>query len=91
MTINRYERGALPSKSHSDILKLIQTSEDFFYKKVEEAFLCGRITERTYDKIKQTGKTMLLRYEKKLLLQNSIPLKVFITALKNLTWKSWKT
>jgi putative zinc finger/helix-turn-helix YgiT family protein len=67
MTINRYERGALPSKSHSDILKLIQTSEDFFYKKVEEAFLSGRITERTYDKIKTNRKNHVAEIRKKII------------------------
>lgn len=53
MTINRYERGALPSKSHSDILKLILHAEEFFKEKVEEAHNAGRITTKTYQKLIQ--------------------------------------
>ncbi|MBW9154324.1 type II TA system antitoxin MqsA family protein [Clostridium estertheticum] len=51
MTINRYERGALPSKSHSDILKDIITSEEKFKQKVTEAYAAARINEKNYNKI----------------------------------------
>lgn len=54
MTINRYERGALPSQSHSDILKAIITNEELFKEKVEEAYSCGRINERVYNKLNST-------------------------------------
>ena len=48
MTINRYERGALPSKSHSDILKNIISDEEIFKQKVKEAYDASRINEKTY-------------------------------------------
>ncbi|WP_271628942.1 type II TA system antitoxin MqsA family protein [Caldicellulosiruptor sp. DIB 104C] len=67
MTINRYERGALPSKSHSDILKLILTSEGFFKEKVEEAFKSGRITERTYQKTMEKIRDSLADLKKKII------------------------
>ena len=51
MTINRYEKGALPSKSHSDILKNIISNEELFKQKVREAYEAGRINEKTYNKI----------------------------------------
>lgn len=51
MTINRYERGALPSKSHSDILKNIISNEELFKQKVKEAYGSERINEKTYNKI----------------------------------------
>jgi len=51
MTINRYERGALPSKSHSDILKDIISSEESFKRKVEEAYEALRINEKNYNKL----------------------------------------
>lgn len=51
MTINRYERGALPSKSHSDILKDIMSSEERFKQKVKEAYEALRITEKSYNKL----------------------------------------
>ena len=53
MTINRYENGALPTKSQSDYLKLLFKSEEGFLNKVEEAFEEERITEKTYKKIKK--------------------------------------
>lgn len=52
MTINRYERGAVPSKSHSDILKSIISSEESFKQKVNEAYEVGRINEKIYNKLK---------------------------------------
>ena len=38
MTINRYERGALPNKSHSDLIKLLSENEEIFKEKVEFVF-----------------------------------------------------
>lgn len=52
MTINRYERGAIPGQSHNDLLSLIICNENIFKDKVEGAFQDGRITEKTYEKIK---------------------------------------
>lgn len=51
MTINRYENGALPSKSHSDILKEIISNEERFKSIVNEAFKTKRINKKTYEKI----------------------------------------
>ena len=51
MTINRYERGALPSKSHSDILKGIISNEEMFKQKVNEAYNGGRISKKVFDKL----------------------------------------
>lgn len=51
MTINRYERGAIPSQSNNDLLKLIISNENIFKEKVEDAFQNNRITERTYEKV----------------------------------------
>lgn len=53
MTINRYENGALASKSHSDILKDIIKNEEKFKSIVSEAYELKRITEKTYEKIKK--------------------------------------
>lgn len=54
MTINRYEKGAIPGQSHNDFLKLMISNESIFNEKVEEAFQYERITEKTYVKI-QSG------------------------------------
>lgn len=51
MTINRYEKGAIPSKSNSDYLKSLINSEELFKELVEEAFLNERIKIKTKDKI----------------------------------------
>lgn len=51
MTINRYERGSVPSQSNNDILKLIIENEEIFKEKVEQAFLDNRISKKTYEKI----------------------------------------
>ena len=51
MTINRYERGALPSQSHNDILKLLISNEDFLIEKTKDAYAEKRISEKTYNKI----------------------------------------
>lgn len=52
MTINRYEKGSLPSKSHSDYLRLILKEENKFFYKVEEAYYNNRISQKTYSKVK---------------------------------------
>lgn len=51
MTINRYENGALPSKSHSDILKEIISNEERFKSVVNEALETERITKKTHEKV----------------------------------------
>lgn len=51
MTINRYEKGAIPSKSNSDYLKSLINSQELFKELVEEAFLNERIKIKTKDKI----------------------------------------
>lgn len=53
MTINRYERGAIPAQSHNDFLKLIISNENILKEKVEESFQGGRITVKTYEKIQK--------------------------------------
>lgn len=52
MTINRYEKGAIPSKSHSDILKDIISNEESLKQKVNEAYELERINEKIYNKLK---------------------------------------
>lgn len=51
MTINRYERGAVPSQGHSDYLQLLIANEHEFRKKVEDAYAQKRIKERTVEKV----------------------------------------
>lgn len=51
MTINRYERGGLPTKSQSDYIKLLIENDDKFIKKVKEAYEKNNINEKTYNKI----------------------------------------
>lgn len=51
MTINRYERGGLPTKSQSDYIKLLIENDDKFIEKVKEAYEKNNINERTYKKI----------------------------------------
>lgn len=51
MTISRYEKGALPSKSHSDILKDLISNQESLKKKSKEAFENLRINEKTYKKL----------------------------------------
>ena len=55
MTINRYERGGLPTKSQSDYIKLLIENEDRFIEKVKEAYENNIITEKTYKKIVSEG------------------------------------
>ncbi len=51
MTINRYERGGVPTKSQSDYIKILIDNKDKFTEKVEEAFKENRINEKTYKKV----------------------------------------
>lgn len=51
MTINRYEKGAVPNESHNDILKWIIKNEELFLQKTEQAYEENRITEKTYERI----------------------------------------
>ena len=54
MTINRYERGGVPTKSQSDYIRLLIDNENKFIEKVKEAFDNGNISEKTYEKIVST-------------------------------------
>ena len=51
MTINRYERGGVPTKSQSDYIKLLIENDDKFIEKVREAYKKNYINEKTYEKI----------------------------------------
>ena len=51
MTINRYERGGVPTKSQSDYIKLLIENDNKFVEKVKEAYKNGDINEKTYGKI----------------------------------------
>ena len=51
MTINRYERGGVPTKSQSDYIKLLIENDDKFIEKVREAYKKNNINEKTYEKI----------------------------------------
>lgn len=51
MTINRYERGGVPTKSQSDYIKLLIDNEDKFIERVKEAYKNNDINEKTYEKI----------------------------------------
>ena len=51
MTINRYERGGLPTKSQSDYIKLLIENDDKFIEKVKETYEKNNINEKTYNKI----------------------------------------
>ena len=55
MTINRYENGFIPTKSQSDYLKAIISNTKQFMELVEVANVTGRITKRTYEKIKNVN------------------------------------
>lgn len=55
MTINRYENGAIPSKSHSDYLKLILNDEKEFLDRAKEAYEMKRITQKTLEKIEKNS------------------------------------
>ena len=51
MTINRYERGGLPTKSQSDYIKLLIENDDKFIEKAKEAYEKNNISDKTYNKI----------------------------------------
>ena len=51
MTINRYERGGIPTKSQSDYIKLLIENEEEFTKKAKEAYEKNNISQKTYEKI----------------------------------------
>lgn len=51
MTINRYERGGLPTKSQSDYIKLLIENDGKFIEKVKEAYEKNSINDKTYNKI----------------------------------------
>ncbi len=51
MTINRYERGGIPTKSQSDYIKLLIDNDSKFIEKVKEAYKNGNINDKTYEKI----------------------------------------
>lgn len=54
MTINRYERGSLPSQSHSDCLKTIISNEEVFKQKVNEAYKDSRISKKLYARLEKS-------------------------------------
>ena len=51
MTINRYERGGVPTKSQSDYIRLLIDNDNKFIEKVKDAYQNGNINEKTYQKI----------------------------------------
>ncbi len=51
MTINRYEKGGIPTKSQSDYIRLLIENDYKFVERVKEAYLKNEITEKTYNKI----------------------------------------
>lgn len=51
MTINRYERGGIPTKSQSDYIRLLIDNDNKFIEKVKEAYKNGNINDKTYEKI----------------------------------------
>ena len=51
MTINRYERGGLPSKSQSDYIRVLIDNEIEFLNRVKDAYEKNEISEKTYKKI----------------------------------------
>ncbi|MEZ0536650.1 type II TA system antitoxin MqsA family protein [Caldicellulosiruptoraceae bacterium PP1] len=67
MTVNRYERGSLPSQSHSDYLKLMIKNEEIFKEKVDEAFINKRIREKTYQKIANKFSDTIAKMKRKIL------------------------
>lgn len=51
MTVNRYERGSLPSPGHADLLNIIINDEMFLKEKLKDALYKERINTKTYDKV----------------------------------------
>lgn len=60
MTINRYERGGVPTKSQSDYIKLLIENESKFVEKVKEAYSKNSITGKTYNKVISKGTVEVL-------------------------------
>ena len=54
MTINRYERGGVPTKSQSDYMRLLIENDNKFVEKVKDAYKNGSINEKTYKRIVST-------------------------------------
>ena len=65
MTINRYERGGIPTKAQSDYIKLLIENDSEFIKKTKEAFQKKNITKKTYEKI-------ISKNEKREIIENDI-------------------
>lgn len=65
MTINRYENGCLPSKAHSDYLKLMIKDKIEFLNKAKEAYDTKRISEKTFSKIKLNIDNLSTNYEER--------------------------
>ena len=59
MTINRYERGSLASKSHNDLLKIMINDDNKFFDKVKEAYENDRINEKKYNALINKEKDLL--------------------------------
>lgn len=55
MTINRYERGGVPTKSQSDYMRLLIDNDNKFLEKAKEAYKNGSINDKTYEKITSTN------------------------------------
>ena len=55
MTINRYERGGVPTKSQSDYIRLLIDNDNKFIEKVKDAYRNGSINDKTYQKIVATN------------------------------------
>lgn len=51
MTINRYERGGMPTKSQSDYIKVLIENDHEFIKKVKEAYKKNNISQKTYERV----------------------------------------
>lgn len=56
MTINRYENGSLPTKSHSDYLIDLIKDEKRLIEKAKIAYEKNQITEKTYNKLSKKEK-----------------------------------
>jgi putative zinc finger/helix-turn-helix YgiT family protein len=57
MTLNRYERGAIPNSSHNEILKMISSNESFLLDKLNQALNEKRISDKVYNKIYKNVET----------------------------------
>ncbi len=55
MTINRYERGCVPTKSQSDYIRLLIDNDNKFIEKVKESYENGSINDKTYERIVSTN------------------------------------